>query len=74
MVFIILSEVVEGNDLRTVLGNGKIDVELNLDSQFLSEQNLMAMLINPEDGKPNNFILSPGLLATTEKKRNKFHQ
>ncbi|MBW8308768.1 MAG: SEL1-like repeat protein [Candidatus Paracaedibacteraceae bacterium] len=30
-----------------------------LDSYYLSQSILMAMLINPEDGKPNNYIIEP---------------
>ncbi|MBW8309320.1 MAG: hypothetical protein K0M45_06760, partial [Candidatus Paracaedibacteraceae bacterium] len=63
------SQEVKGSTLQDVLYNRRlkspqpqshVDAYLkHLPPKVLSEQILMAMLINPEDGKPDNYIIEP---------------
>ncbi|MBW8308766.1 MAG: hypothetical protein K0M45_03865 [Candidatus Paracaedibacteraceae bacterium] len=46
------------NTLQAILKNTP-DKLKNLDPYFFSQSVIMAMLLNPEDGKPSNYVLEP---------------
>lgn len=59
---VLISQAVTGESLQDVLKKtpDKNPEQLHhLDPQSLSEMLLVAMLVNPEDGKPDNYILQP---------------
>jgi WD40 repeat protein len=59
---VLISQTVPGENLQQVLNlpSAKTNAVLNaLDVQSLSEQILLAMLIHPEDGKPDNYQVLP---------------
>ena len=64
---VLISQTVAGENLQTVLNSakkkGQVGATLRqLHRQYTCEQILLAMLVHPEDGKPDNYQL---LLVTT---------
>ena len=58
---VLISQTVQGANLQTILNDAKTarakDVLQQLHPQYTSEQILLAMLVHPEDGKPDNYQL-----------------
>jgi hypothetical protein len=53
-----ISQGIEGDNLHQVLKDNPEKLE-SLDPVSTAQMILMAMLVNPEDGKPDNYIISP---------------
>jgi Ran GTPase-activating protein (RanGAP) involved in mRNA processing and transport len=55
---VLISQAITGDTLQDVLNRNPKKLE-QLDAKSLSEMLLVAMLVNPEDGKPDNYIAQP---------------
>ncbi|MCE3237748.1 MAG: hypothetical protein K0R24_729 [Gammaproteobacteria bacterium] len=67
---VLISQTVKGDNLQDVLNQSPAQVASILDQlhpQYLSEQIILAMLIHPEDGKPDNYQLLPMTIKQGEK-------
>ena len=67
---VLISQTVAGENLQTVLNGakkkGQVGATLRqLHPQYTCEQILLAMLVHPEDGKPDNYQLLP--VTTSDK-------
>jgi tetratricopeptide (TPR) repeat protein len=56
---ILMSQEVPGQNLHEVLMNRRDDFLMKLDSYRFTQLFFLSLLVNPEDGKPDNYILSP---------------
>ncbi|MBS4165874.1 Uncharacterized protein NEOC65_000946 [Neochlamydia sp. AcF65] len=64
---VLASQTIEGQNLQEALQNGNTLEDLDL--HRLQNMMIMAMLINPEDGKPDNYILQTFINYQGEEKK-----
>ena len=64
---VLISQGVEGGTLNLIPEEERIQVLSSLDEESISGMILVAMLLNPEDGKPHNYVVEEFTDSNNEK-------